>query len=465
VCESLCGGGVKFRSVVQPLFDPSISVAALLDTFVVICGAILLYRYARLTAVHPGFVYLVYHVMFVTFRLYSVWAGSPTLFSHWRGAIRVTEAEIAWAGVLADLAFLSMTAAFVLCSRRDQRRNANRSVAEWSSRLLSERVILAVSSITFPIGVVAILVFTNLPTGGNLNFDIGQWSTSSWVVVTQFWPILVLLGLIYYYGFRRAFVIPTLLLLALMSIQGYDRFRVILPVIFFLITWLTRTGHRWPKKWILISLLCMGLISFPMKKMGVMIRAGAPLSDVVDFGKQSLGDVFRGSSDDQKFLDMFASVMWLVDESGHHFYGAVYYPLLTMPIPRQIWPDKPPLNWYWSEINNPARPMRDSGMIATLPGESYANFGLPGVVLVPFFAAYCLGVMYFSAMRKSYFSVYRFIYVILACSLVQIYRDGLISAIVFPLVNMMPLTAIAVLSLMWKSRRATVLKRSTAVPA
>jgi hypothetical protein len=451
--------------LLPPTLDLSISVAALLDTFVVICGAILLYRYARLTAVHPGFVYLAYHVMFVTFRLYSVWAGSPTLFSHWRSALRVTEGEIAWAGVLSDMAFLSMTSAFVLCSRRNQRRNANRSISEWNSRLISERVILAVSAIAFPIGIIAIFAFGNLPRGGNLNIDVGQWSTSSWVVVTQVWPILALLGLIYYYGFRRVLVIPTLLLLALMSIQGYDRFRVILPIIFLLITWQTRTGHKWPQKWMLVVLLCFGVISFPMKELGLMIQAGKPITDVTEVGTQRLGDVFRGSADDQRLLDMFASVVWLVDESGQHFYGTMYYPLLAMPIPRQIWPDKPRLNWYWNEINNPARPMRDSGMVATLPGESYANFGLSGVVLVPFVAAYCLELMYFSAMRRSYFTVYRFVYVILACSLIQIYRDGLMSAVVFPLVNMMPLTAVAALSLVWKTRQHPVLRVRTIVHA
>ncbi len=271
--------------LVHSFLDLSISVAAFLDTFVVICCAILLFRYARLTAVHPGFVYLAYHLMFVTFRLYSVWAGSPTLFSHWRGALRVTEGEIAWAGVLSDLALLSMTAAFVLCSRRDQRRRANRVVSEWNSRLLSERVILAVVAITFPIGIIAILAFGYLPSGGRLNIDVGQWSTSSWIVVTQNWPILALLALIYYYGFRRIFIVPTFLLLVLMSIQGYDRFRVILSVIFLLVTWQTRTGYRWPKKWLLASLLCLGLISFPMKKIGLMIQGGERLSDIIDFGK------------------------------------------------------------------------------------------------------------------------------------------------------------------------------------
>jgi|SRR6516162_5291394 hypothetical protein len=65
-----------------------------------------------------------------------------------------------------------------------------------------------------------------------------------------------------------------------------------------------------PKKCMLASLLSLGLISFSDEDMELMIQAGELLSDVVDFGKQSLRDVFRGSCDDQMFLDMFASVSW-----------------------------------------------------------------------------------------------------------------------------------------------------------
>jgi oligosaccharide repeat unit polymerase len=145
-------------------------------------------------------------------------------------------------------------------------------------------------------------------------------------------------------------------------------------------------------------------------------------------------------------MDMFASTLWLVDESGHHFYGTMYYPLLFMPVPRQLWPDKPGLASYWEEISSPARPLDRAGMEPTMLGEAYANFGLIGIVIVPFIVGYWLGKFYFVAMRKSYFSVYRFMYVTVACCLVQVFRDGLFSAVVFPVVNMMPLVSIAAFS-------------------
>jgi oligosaccharide repeat unit polymerase len=186
---------------------------------------------------------------------------------------------------------------------------------------------------------------------------------------------------------------------------------------------------------------------FPMKEVGSLIQRGRPISDVIDVSLESLNNVFRGTSDDQMFLDMFASVMWLVDNSGRPlFYGTMYYPLLAMPVPRQIWPEKPALNWYWTEIDSPARPMYRAGMVASMLGEAYANFGLAGIIIVPFTLMYCLGKFYLTAMRRRYLSVYRFMYVVVASCSILIFRDGLFSAIVFPIVNMMPLVAIAVLS-------------------
>jgi hypothetical protein len=65
-----------------------------------------------------------------------------------------------------------------------------------------------------------------------------------------------------------------------------------------------------------------------------------------------------------------------------------------------------------------------------------------------------LARFYFTAMRDSYYSVFRFIYIMVACNLIQVFRDGLISLVVFTLVNMAPLVVIAVLSWLtsWKDR-------------
>jgi len=391
--------------------------------------------------------YLIFHIMFFTARLYSVMRGSPTLFTDYPGALPVSEQEIAWAVLLAELGLIGMTGGLILSSQRDRRRTTHLSgVADQHDAVLSERVLRSVSLCAFPLGVVSLLVAGAIPKAENLAVDFGEWGTSGWLMVTQFWPVLVLLALIYFYGFRRGLVVLIAICLALMSIQGFNRFRVILPVIFLLITWQTRTGFKWPRKWMIISFAFFAMLTFPMKQLGRMVQRGESLSDMVSVASDSFSEVLRGTAPDQMFLDQFAATVWLVDDSGRHFYGQTLYPLLFLPVPRQLWPDKPNFSFYLYETRNPARPIYWCGMGGTIHGESYANFGLIGVPIVSFILGYWLGNFYFTAMRRSYFSVYRFMYVTVACCLVQVFRDGLNALVLFPVVNMMPLVAIAALS-------------------
>jgi hypothetical protein len=64
-----------------------------------------------------------------------------------------------------------------------------------------------------------------------------------------------------------------------------------------------------------------------------------------------------------------------------------------------------------------------------------------------FLTAYWLARIYFRAYRRSYYSVVRFSYLLIACNLIQVYRDGLMSLFIFTVVNMMPLSAIVFLHL------------------
>ena len=48
-----------------------------------------------------------------------------------------------------------------------------------------------------------------------------------------------------------------------------------------------------------------------------------------------------GENDDQQFLDQFASALTLIDDAGRFYYGGTYLPLITLPIPKQWWPEKP----------------------------------------------------------------------------------------------------------------------------
>src|SRR5207344_2069338 len=116
-----------------------------------------------------------------------------------------------------------------------------------------------------------------------------------------------------------------------------------------------------------------------------------------------------------------------------------YLALLTLPMPRQWWPSKPGLADFLTDISTRKRPMAEMGMVVSYLGEAYLNLGYVGILLVPWLAGYGLSRAYFLAYKRPYLSVARFFYLLVACNLIQIYRDGLISLVVFTFVHMMPL--------------------------
>jgi hypothetical protein len=120
-----------------------------------------------------------------------------------------------------------------------------------------------------------------------------------------------------------------------------------------------------------------------------------------------------------------------------------------------MWAGKPSTADYIHDFSRPWRPMGQDGMITTILGEAYANFGYAGIFLVPPLVGYVLAMLYFRTQRAPYLSVGRMGYTLLACNLIQVYRDGLVSIVVFTLVNMLPLMVL--LFLHRYGRRADVL--------
>jgi hypothetical protein len=235
------------------------------------------------------------------------------------------------------------------------------------------------------------------------------------------------------------------LYLLIMSYQGYHRFRVIIPVILLVQIYLDRRGRKWPTLATLSVLAALGLVFFPLKAIGRMAQYGFSASDIVRNSAEIVETALSGEHDDQQFLDMMASTITLVDERGKFYWGEPYAALVTLPIPRQWWKEKPTPADYMADFSTKQRPMQECGMIATIVGESYANFGYFGVVLVPLLLASVLGWMYASAYAGGYLTVARFGYLMLACNLIQVFRDGVVSMVIFTAVNMMPLTLILLL--------------------
>jgi hypothetical protein len=261
------------------------------------------------------------------------------------------------------------------------------------------------------------------------------------------WFGLSLLALIYWYGLRRPLMLPMVAYLVLMAYQGYGRFRVLIPIILLAQIYLDRKNRRWPTVSVVIVLVIVALLFFPLKSIGRGFQEGRAVSDIAALSGEIISDALVAQAGDQTFLDMFASALTLTDLQGEILLGKPYLSLLTLPIPRPLWPDKPSLADYLIDISTSWRPMAQAGMIVTYLGEAYINFWYAGIIVIPFVLAYVLARMYFRAYRHNYYSVIHFAYLLIACNLIQVYRDGLISLVVFIFVNMMPLVAIIALHL------------------
>lgn len=433
-----------------------VPIALFIDVLTLCVCTILLLRYARLSHSHPGTIYLFFHIYTFTLRLIGIAFGAPTLFSQYLLFFEsIRPEEIVRAVIFGDVALASMTVAWIRVSVVDK--NRIRHVPERHTEAeanLSLRHIWSVVLVVFPLGLWGLWAFTNLPGMDTERVELGEWQTSSWLFITQVWAGLSLLALIYWYGFKWWLVTPMSAYLFVMAIQGYHRFRVIIPVLLLIQIFLDQKKLRWPPAYIIIFILLMMAVFFPLKDIGKMAQEGETVSEIVDVSKESFNTALSAKAPDQQFLDQFACALTLIDDHGSYYYGSTYLTLLVLPIPRQWWPDKPSVADYVRDISTPTRPIFEMGMIVTYLGESYINFGYLGIVLVPYLTAYGLARAYFRAYRSSYFSVARLVYLLVACNLIQVYRDGLVSIVIFTWVNMMPLMVIVTLHYIFPKKTA-----------
>lgn len=408
--------------------------------------AIALLAFARMSLTHPATPYLLFHGWFITGRSLAILNGAPTLFS-WPGGDPVSAGEISRAVLLADAALIAMTCAWILAEHR----NAVDQEFQFESIPLRRDIVQLVAAFAVPAGAISLLLWAKVP-----GFDAPQfaanWAGSNWAVVAQSWIGLGLLGLIYCDGFKLGLIAPFAAYLALAAYQGSFRFRLLIPVFLLLQIYIDRYGKRWPSIKLCAAFACCLAFFFPLKGIGQALQAGTDPAAIWQNAEREISDVFRGTHPDEMILDELASTLTLADQHGKLFWGRTYSGIVTVAVPRQWWPQKPGLADFEKEISTAGRPIAADGMVVTILGEFYVNFWYPGVVLLSFVVAYLLGNFFYAAYRRSYFTVARFAYLLIACNLIQVYRDGLISLFVFVVINMMPLSAIVLLHFVFSPR-------------
>jgi hypothetical protein len=413
------------------IYLPSIG----LDAFTLLVCVGLLIRRRLLTTLHPGFVYLGFHVFCVTARLFMLLLGGSPM-----PAVpgMVSREEMVRAAAYGDLALFTMTWGWILADRKAKPRG---SVSRAASDGFSKEVLLSAALITGAIG--AFGLATVGLAAVQTKVDLVGWSTSSYLFMTVSWLVQAMLLLHFTFGFPRWLLLGTCFVLFI-TMYNAARFAVILGLLFLFFTYVSRTGRRWlPGRMILVGLLVV-VLYFPMKAISKSILHGDDVSTILQTGSDFYSVSFRDEKTAEvAFLDMGACVMTLSDDYGSRLWGEPWVSIATLPIPHQLWLDKPPINDYLRRLSTTQRPMYTMGMTPLLFGDAYLNFGTIGVILWPLIVGYALGRIHKNAMLHSHFSPSRLVYLTLLATSLQLYRDCLVQAVLFPLTSYLPLMVVA----------------------
>ena len=412
----------------------SLFFASGVDITVLLSCSWFLCRYGKISIYHPAITYLVFHTFVFSTRILFLTTGANFFLGNQIDYFTAIEAqEIIKASLLADLGFISMTVAWLWEANRKTSFIPAKSVI-----LLDGNVLKLVLSITIPLGIWGIYSQLYIPGIGKSQFNFGSWSESSYIQNTQNWLILSCLVLVFKYGFQKYSSIIIGLCLFILAFQGQHRYRVLSPCLFLLFLYL----HRENKKWIssrFVILILMGILIFlPMKYVGKLIQQDASMEDLIEFALEYRESLALGVNADFSFLDMYASTLTLIDQHGGYYYGSTYFTLLFSPIPRQFWENKPSLIQWMTDISTPARNLKELGSVATLYGESYANFGIFGVIFIPFLFAKYSARWYYKILHTNAQSANLFLYLCFASMIIQVYRDGLNAIFIFLCIYNMP---------------------------
>jgi hypothetical protein len=268
-------------------------------------------------------------------------------------------------------------------------------------------------------------------------------AASNYVTLMALWPMSCLLALAFSKGFRLIIVIPICAYLVIVGVQGYHRFMLVLPILCLSAIYLQQKGKRWPTYPMMILGFCMVAIFPKLKHIGRAVLDGdysnaVSLTGSAFYSTDKSNSGFEEVFTSEEFLDQYAGALTKIDQYGKIFNGSTYLAIVTLPIPRQLWPDKPGLADFTHEVSTPTRPYNKEGRIMTYIGESYLNFRYLGICLIPLSIGFGLSYWCFVATTGPWLRLNRYLYAMAFMAFVQLFRDGMLSLILFSLVHNLP---------------------------
>jgi hypothetical protein len=406
-----------------------------------VCGLIAL-RCAS-SVIHPALMMLGCHAYIVTLRLVQILQGARPM--SYTFVWPVATEELTRAAVASDVALLAMSFAWIL-------------VRFWGNPRVVQprepRIMLSFPRVRACALLVMLIAVGGIAVIGphNLVALPESQDVAGPLVNAASWGPWACVLLHYLYGFPIPLLGLTAITLVVTMLLSHFRGVVIIPLIFLLFTWLSRRKSGRLPLALAPAAVVLWLLWLPMKPIIHSLQTGKSLTESLSYGIDIAFNNFgkeSGSGIDFQFLDMIGSTMTLVDIHGTHFWGSSIAPLIVSPVPRSVWPAKPRLNQYQKDLDIPSRNMAALNMTAGLVGESYANFGYLGVIVVPFLISLCFTLAYRRLSGTSLLTPGALLYLIYLSTFMQLYRDGLVSAIWFPFVYCAPIGWTAVSHWIW----------------
>lgn len=427
-------------------------VLALDIVLVVACVAFAL-RQFQLSFAHPYFFYLFYHIYTVTYRLYAVLVGQPTMYEMEVvfGFLPISYDEIMRAALWYDSALILFTLAAVIAEWR-YKKKSNVRIAR-KERPLDKRTVTLVCAATLMLGIPMFAVVR-----GQANVGLGTFGQTSYAGLMSNWPIVSILSLIYVYGFSVYLVVPGLFFLGVNALQGYHRVMTVIPILFCILIHLQRKNRNWPNITFVVLLIALFAVFPVLKRIGRAYQQGE-IDTVKQLATDSAKSSLKLSAEyAPSFLDQFACTLTLADELGKTYYGVSYAYLFVYWVPRALWPDKPSITTFMFDLATPERPIAAEGRIVTYLGDAYVNYGTLGLVLYPVIVSFFLTMWYCYARKANYLSIRKYFYIVMVVGLLQVYRDGLTSLIMFGIVHNMPALLVLMAHIVTRRKDVNILR-------
>jgi hypothetical protein len=387
--------------------------------------------FRRMAFWHPLTAYLLFHLYSFTYRLFQILSGAPLMYTGQANAEAITVEEINRALLWADFAL----AVFAFASFWAHLRFDAKAEQPVVRRVMNPNIARTIGLLCLPIGA---YFFYGIKSA-TLDLSVSS-ASAGYVQVMAMWPMGVLGLLVFAFGFRWYLVALIAFFLGVVALQGYHRFMLILPLLFFAAYYLQTVRRRWPTFPIIIGAVLVALVFPRLKYIGQAVQYGDTQEAFAQLGQSfTFNSKDKEISTSEEFLDQYAGSLTLADFNDRKFWGSTYLAIITLPIPRAWWPNKPGLADHVQEISTSGRRYDVEGRITTYLGESYLNFGYAGFFFIPALMGYVFTAYFLQSATGPMQRLSRYVYLVIFMALVQTFRDGLLSIFVFTIVHNMPM--------------------------